>query len=75
MLQLRPRSATVEGNMAANVAFTDIGGLTGTRFPKVSGFDDELLWPGSEISSDCRFEGIVGNSSALHRVLEQVAIA
>jgi formate hydrogenlyase transcriptional activator len=44
------------------------------RFPKVSDFEDEQLRPGSEISPDYGFEDIVGNSSALQRVLEQVAI-
>ena len=60
--------------MAANVAFTDLGGLTGARFPKVSAFEDEQLCPESEISSKYGFEDIVGNSSALRRVLDQVAI-
>ncbi len=45
-----------------------------TRFPKVSGFEDEQLCPGSAMSSDYGFEDIVGNSSALRRVLDQVAI-
>ena len=44
------------------------------RFPKVSGFEDEQLCPGSAMSSDYGFEDIVGNSSALRRVLDQVAI-
>jgi formate hydrogenlyase transcriptional activator len=60
--------------MAANVAFTDLGGLTGARFPKVSDFEDEQLCPESKISSKYGFEDIVGNSSALRRVLDQVAI-
>jgi formate hydrogenlyase transcriptional activator len=60
--------------MAANVAFTHLGGLTGARFPKVSDFEDEQLCPESEISSKYGFEDIVGNSSALRRVLDQVAI-
>jgi formate hydrogenlyase transcriptional activator len=45
-----------------------------TRFPKVSEFEDEQLFPGSETSSDNCFEDIVGKSLALQRVLEQVAI-
>jgi formate hydrogenlyase transcriptional activator len=60
--------------MAANVAFTDLGGLTGARLPKVSAFEDEQLCPESEISSKYGFEDIVGNSPALRRVLDQVAI-
>jgi formate hydrogenlyase transcriptional activator len=45
-----------------------------TRFPKASGFGDEQLCPGTEGSSEYGFEDIVGDSSALRRVLEQVAI-
>jgi transcriptional regulator with GAF, ATPase, and Fis domain len=60
--------------MVANVAFTDLGGLTGTIFPKVSELEDRQLHPESETSYDNCFEGIVGKSSALQRVLEKVAI-
>src|ERR1700751_1182414 len=35
---------------------------------------DERLDLGSEISSECRFEDIVGKSTALRNVLDQVAI-
>jgi len=58
----------------ATVVFTDPGGFMKARFPKVSGLEDERLCPGSEIRSDYGFEDIVGNSSALRRVLDQVAI-
>ena len=58
----------------ATVVFTDPGCFTKARFPRLSDFEDEQLCPGSEISSDYGFEDIVGNSSALQRVLEQVAI-
>jgi formate hydrogenlyase transcriptional activator len=58
----------------ATVVFTDPGSFMKAGFPKVSDFEDEQLFPGSEISSDYGFEDIVGNSSALQRVLEQVAI-
>jgi formate hydrogenlyase transcriptional activator len=58
----------------ATVVFTDSGGFMKARFPKVSGFEDEQLCPGSAMSSDYGFEDIVGNSSALRRVLDQVAI-
>jgi len=58
----------------ATVVFTDPGGFMKARLPKVSGFEDEQLCPGSEIRSDYGFEDIVGNSSALRRVLDQVAI-
>ena len=58
----------------ATVAFTGSGDFMRTSFPKVSEFEDERLYSGSEISSDYGFEDIVGNSSALRRVLDQVAI-
>ena len=45
-----------------------------TRFPKASHFDDEQIYPGSKEPSDYGFEDIIGNSSALQKVLEQVAI-
>jgi formate hydrogenlyase transcriptional activator len=57
----------------ATVVYADSGGFMKSRFPKVSDFDEQLC-PGSEISSDHGFEDIVGNSSALRRVLDQVAI-
>jgi formate hydrogenlyase transcriptional activator len=58
----------------ATVAFTESGDFMRTRFPKASDFEDERLHPGSEASSESCFENIVGRSSALMRVLEQVAI-
>ena len=58
----------------ATVAFTDLGGLAGTGFPKVSELEDEQLHVEPEISSEHCFEDIVGKSAALRKVLEQVAI-
>ncbi len=58
--------------MATDV-FTDPGGFMKPRFPKVSDFDDEPVCPKSEVSADYGFEDIVGHSSALRRVLDQVA--
>lgn len=58
----------------ATVVFKDPGVFMKASFPKVSDFEDEQLFPGSEISSDYGFEDIVGNSYALNKVLEQVAI-
>src|SRR6201984_1131514 len=58
----------------ATVAFTGSGDFMRTSFPKVSEFEDERLYSGSEISSDYGFEDIVGNSSPWRRVLDQVAI-
>jgi formate hydrogenlyase transcriptional activator len=58
----------------ATTDFTDLGDVTGARFPQVSKLEDERLYQDSEISSEYCFEGIVGKSAALQKVLEQVAI-
>src|SRR5271169_6891838 len=57
----------------AGVAFTDGGGLEVASFPEVMGIEDERLIPESEISK-YRFEGIIGQSPAIRKVLEQVCI-
>jgi formate hydrogenlyase transcriptional activator len=54
--------------------FTDFGDLAATSLVKVSGLGDQQLYQDSEISSEYCFEGIVGKSAALQKVLEQVAI-
>ena len=58
----------------ATVSFTDLGGVSEAGLPNVSRFDNEHLYPASEDGSDYGFEDIVGNSSALRRVLDQVRI-
>jgi formate hydrogenlyase transcriptional activator len=61
--------------MGATVAFTDMGALAGASFPQVSELEDEQqLYLGSEMSSEYGFEGIIGQSAAIQKVLEQVAI-
>jgi Sigma-54 interaction domain len=60
--------------MAATVAFADLGNLAGAGFPTVSEVEDQQLYLEPEISSEHRFEDIVGKSAALRKVLEQVAI-
>ena len=57
----------------AGVAFTDSQGIAG-NFPAVIGLDDQQLSPVSEMSSQQGFEGIIGKSPAIQKVLEQVAI-
>jgi formate hydrogenlyase transcriptional activator len=42
--------------------------------PSWSEFEDEQLYLGSEIRSVCCFEGIIGKSPAIQKVLEQVEI-
>jgi len=56
------------------VAFTDPAGLAQASFLPVDGLGCERFSPEPEIASESCFEGIVGNSSAIQRVLEQVAI-
>jgi len=58
----------------ATIDFTDIGDLAGTRFAEVSGLGDQPTHIEPEIRSEYCFEGIVGKSPALRKVLEQVAI-
>ncbi len=60
--------------MGAVVAFTNPGGFAGTSFPTVTELEDEQLCLDSEISSEYCFEGIIGKSRAIQKVLEQVAI-
>ena len=57
----------------AGVAFTDAEGLGVAGFPEVMGMADELLFPESEMGRYC-FEGIIGQSRAIQKVLEQVSI-
>ncbi len=58
----------------ATIDFTDLEGPTAQTFPNVSGVKDEQLHLGSEDNPDYCFEGIIGKSSAIQKVLEQVAI-
>ena len=58
----------------ATVAFTDPGSLAGTGFPNMGEVEDQQVYLEPEISSVHCFEGIVGRSPALQKVLEQVAI-
>jgi len=58
----------------ATVAFTDLEGFAGTNIPNVSGFESDQFYLEPEISSECCFENIIGKSSALRRVLAQIAI-
>jgi formate hydrogenlyase transcriptional activator len=60
--------------MGATVTFADLGSLGGAGFPKISDLADQQLHLETEISSEHCFEGIVGRSPALQKVLDQVAI-
>jgi formate hydrogenlyase transcriptional activator len=54
--------------------FTDLGDLAATDLVSVSGLGDQQFHVQPEISPEYCFEGIVGKSAALQKVLEQVAI-
>ena len=58
----------------AAIAFTDLGDLAGAGFPNVSGVDDQQLCLEPEISSEHSFEGVIGKTRAIQKVLEQVSI-
>ncbi len=60
--------------MGAAVAFADLGDFRATSFPNVSRLEADQFYFEPEISSEDCFEGIVGKSPALRRVLEHVAI-
>lgn len=58
----------------ASIDFTDVGGLALNGFPTVSGMENEQLPLKSEVSPEYCFEGIIGKSPIIQKVLEQVAI-
>ena len=58
----------------ASIDLTDLGSLAAKSFPNESGVEDERLYLGSEDIAECGFEGIIGKSPAIQKVLEQVAI-
>jgi len=60
--------------MGTTIAFTDLEGIAGSGFPPVSESEDQQLHLDGEISSERCFEGIIGKSRTIQRVLEQVAI-
>src|ERR1700756_5674117 len=55
------------------MVFTDPAALPAAGFPEVMGIDDQQLFTEADVSEYC-FEGIIGKSPAIQRVLEQVAI-
>jgi formate hydrogenlyase transcriptional activator len=57
----------------ANIDFTNVQGLAAS-FPNVSGREVDQFYLEPEISSEHCFEGIIGKSAALRKVLEHVAI-
>ena len=60
--------------MSAAVAFADLGDFRATSFPNVSRLEADQFYFEPEVNSEDCFEGIVGKSQALRKVLEHVAI-
>jgi formate hydrogenlyase transcriptional activator len=58
----------------AALAFPDTESLAGTRFPGADALESERAVVGSSLDSDSCFDGIIGGSPAIQRVLEQVSI-
>jgi len=58
----------------ASIDFTHVGGPVATSFPNVGGIEEQALCLASENSSEHCFEGIIGKSAAIQKVLQQVAI-
>ena len=58
----------------ANIDFVDLGSLAGNSVPEASDMEEVQLYPRSEVSAEYCFEGIIGKSPAIQKVLEQVAI-
>ena len=58
----------------APIAFTGMGDLAGTGFPMVPSVEDQYLPLQAEIDPEYCFEGIIGKSRAIQKVLQQVAI-
>jgi formate hydrogenlyase transcriptional activator len=59
--------------MGATVAFTDLGSLAEPGFP-ISDLEDQQVCLESGTSPEHCFQGIIGKSPAIQKVLEQVAI-
>src|ERR1700756_4794178 len=60
--------------MGAAVAFADLGDFRATSFPDVSRLEADQFYFEPEVRSEDCFEGIVGKSQALRKVLVHVAI-
>jgi len=58
----------------ATVDFADLNSLSKTSFPNEILREYQGFYTKSAMSSEARFEGIIGNSPALQKVLEQVSI-
>jgi len=58
----------------ATIDFTDPASLRAPSFPSIDGPEDQSCHSRSESCSEQCFKDIIGNSSALQKVLEQVAI-
>ena len=60
--------------MSAAVAFGQPGHFTSASLPQLNMMEDRQLARRAQVSSDGCFEGIIGQSTAIQRVLEQVSV-
>jgi len=58
----------------ASLDFTNVQGPAAAMFADVNGREADQFYFEPESASECCFEGIIGNSRALQRILQQVAI-
>ena len=58
----------------ASVDFTELPGPARAGFPDLTELEDEQLHPAFEAGPEYCFEGIIGKSAAIQRVLQQVSI-
>jgi len=58
----------------AAIAFSDVSGSPGTAFPNLTGFKDEEVSSTLEVGPEFCFEGIIGKSRAIQKVVEEIAI-
>jgi formate hydrogenlyase transcriptional activator len=66
--------STREAIMGATAVFTDPAGFAGTSLRNVTGLKTDQFDFEPDVRSEYSFEGIIGKSPAVRRVLEQVAI-
>ncbi len=60
--------------MAAAIPFMDLRGFAGTECLEAGGLENECVYLEPEIASEYKFEDIVGKSTAVRNVLDQVEI-
>ena len=60
--------------MGAAITFDNLKEFAGAGFPDIAGYEDQQLCLDSEMHPEHCFEGIIGKSQAIRKVLEQISI-